>query len=169
MSATTLSRSSRRRSGLALARYALHAARTTSDACAALFVTSSTYLWASPTGSWSAANVSSTGFSCANMPRLNICGSTNTSGTCFGALTARVWLSAMFTIMFSRAPEGSRSAAAAAPFEDNENFCALIRRDAVACLGQHWRYLADATEQAEPYAACAEAQHVATRNAGSSQ
>jgi len=65
--------------------------------------------------------------------------------------------------------DGVQAVVAAEPFEDNENFAALIRRDAVACLGQHWWYLAHATEQAEPYAACAEAQHVATRNAGSSQ
>ena len=31
----------------------------------------------------------------------------NTSGTCFSAFTASVWLSEMFTIMFGRAPAGS--------------------------------------------------------------
>ena len=31
----------------------------------------------------------------------------NTSGTCFSALTASVWLSAMFTIMFCCSPSGS--------------------------------------------------------------
>ena len=35
----------------------------------------------------------------------------NTSGTCFSAFTASDWLSAMFTIMFARAPAGSRTEA----------------------------------------------------------
>ena len=40
----------------------------------------------------------------------------NTSGTCFSAFTASVWLSEMFTIMFSRAPAGS-SADAVRPIQ----------------------------------------------------
>ena len=41
-----------------------------------------------------------------------------TSGTCFSAFTASVWLSEMFTIMFSLAPEGS-SADAVRPIQPN--------------------------------------------------
>ena len=40
----------------------------------------------------------------------------NTSGTCFSDLTASVWLSAMFTIMFCSAPPGS-SADAVRPIQ----------------------------------------------------
>ena len=40
----------------------------------------------------------------------------NTSGTCFSAFTASVWLSEMFTIMFSRVPAGS-SADAVRPIQ----------------------------------------------------
>ena len=35
----------------------------------------------------------------------------NTSGTWFAAFTARLWLSETLTIMFSRAPAGSRTEA----------------------------------------------------------
>ena len=92
------------------------AARTTSDACAALLVTSCTYLCASPTAAPRAVSASSAAFSCAKTLRWNLAGSMNTSGTCFSALTARLWLSEMFTIMFSRAPVGS-SAEAVRPIQ----------------------------------------------------
>ena len=61
---------------------------------------------ASPTGACCAPSTSSAAFSCANTPRWNLVGSMNTSGTCFSAFTARVWLSEMLTIMFCARPGG---------------------------------------------------------------
>ncbi len=116
MSAATLSRSSSRRSGLSLPLYLLQAARTTSEACAALLVTSSTYLCASPTGACGVLSASSSGFSCANTLRWKRVGSMNTSGTCLSAFTARVWLSETLTIRFWRAPAAS-SADAVRPIQ----------------------------------------------------
>ena len=63
-----------------------------------------------------APSASSAAFSCANAPRWNRVGSMNTSGTCFSAFTASVWLSEMLTIRLSREPAGS-SADAVRPIQ----------------------------------------------------
>ena len=63
-----------------------------------------------------APSTSSAAFCCANTPRSNFVGSWNTSGTCFSAFTARVWLLEMLTIMFGRVPVGS-SADATRPIQ----------------------------------------------------
>src|SRR4030095_6783082 len=59
---------------------------------------------------------------------------------------------------------GVQAVVTAEPFEDNENFVALIRSNAAACLGQYRWHTADATEQAETDTASAKAQHVPTGN-----
>lgn len=65
--------------------------------------------------------------------------------------------------------DGVQAIVAAEPFEDNQDFAALLRGNAVDCLGEHWRHAADAAGQAETDPASAKAQHVATGKAGFGQ